>query len=423
LFWEDEMNASQRSAVIGRRTILKAAAAAAALQVTSPFIIRALGDTPVRIGMVDPVTGVYAAVAQGELEGAKLATDQLNKKGGILGRPVALLIEDSANDVGVGVQKTRKLIERDQVSFIIGDVNSGIALAMTQVTSEKKVLHIVSGGHTDPITGSSCSWNVFRVCNTTAMDANAIASTIISKLGKKWYFLTPDYAYGHSVQASFEKVLKAQGGSSAGSLIPIGTADYSAYLIQAKAYAPQVVINVMGGGDQVNSLKQFVQFGLDKQMAVAGTLCELESLRAMPDEARVGWWTMEWWWDQPDTPHVKEFNDDIKQRTGRAATARNWFGYASVHTAALIANQEKTLDPVQLAHALSGFKLPPEIALQPGAPQYRAEDHELMSTVFVGEAHPPKGDPDKLFTVRELVPGEKVAGSPEDTGCKLKWPA
>jgi branched-chain amino acid transport system substrate-binding protein len=422
LFWEDEMNASQRSAVIGRRTILKAGAAAAALQVTSPFIIRALGDTPVRIGMVDPVTGVYAAVAQGELEGAKLATDQVNKNGGILGRPLTLLIEDSANDVGVGVQKTRKLIERDQVSFIIGDVNSAIALAMTQVTSEKRVLHIVSGGHTDPITGSSCSWNVFRVCNTTAMDANAIALTIINKLGKKWYFLTPDYAYGHSVQGSFEKILKANGGTSAGSLIPIGTADYSAYLIQAKAFAPEVVINVMGGGDQVNSLKQFVQFGLDKQMAVAGTLCELESLRAMPNEARIGWWTMEWWWDQPDTPHVKEFNDAIKQRTGRAATARNWF-YASVHTTALIANQEKTLDPVKLAHALAGFKLPPEIALQPGAPEYRAEDHELMSTVFVGEAHAPKGDPDKLFTVRELLPGAKVAGSPEDTGCKLKWPA
>jgi branched-chain amino acid transport system substrate-binding protein len=417
------MNSSPRSRVIGRRAILKAGAASAALQVTSPFIVRALGDTPVRIGMVDPVTGVYAAVAQGELEGAKLATDQVNKNGGILGRPVTLLIEDSANDVGVGVQKTRKLIERDQVSFIIGDVNSAIALAMTQVTSEKRVLHIVSGGHTDPITGSSCSWNVFRVCNTTAMDANAIAQTIISKLGKKWYFLTPDYAYGHSVQASFEKILKAQGGTSAGSLIPIGTADYSAYLIQARAFAPEVVINVMGGGDQVNSLKQFVQFGLDKQMAVAGTLCELESLRAMPNEARIGWWTMEWWWDQPDTPHVKEFNDAIKQRTGRAATARNWFGFASVHTAALIANQEKTLDPLKLAHALAGFKLPPEIGLQPGAQEYRAEDHELMSTVFVGEAHAPKGDPDNLFTVRDLLPGAKVAGSPEDTGCKLKWPA
>ena len=416
------MNASRDSAV-GRRTFLKASAAAAALQVTSPFIIRALGDTPVRIGLVDPLTGVYAAIAQSEVEGAKLATEQVNKKGGILGRPVALLVEDSANDVGIGVQKTGKLIERDQVSFIIGDVNSGIALAMAQVTSEKKVLHIVSGGHTDAITGSSCSWNVYRVCNSTTMDANAIASTIMKKFGKKWYFLTPDYAYGHSVQASFERLLKAQGGTSAGSLVPLGTPDYSAYLIQAKAYGPQVLINVMGGGDQVNSLKQFVQFGLDKQMAVAGTLCELESLRAMPDEARIGWWTMEWWWDQPNTPHVKEFNSEIKQRTGREATARNWFGFVSVHTVALIANQENTLDPVKLARALSGFKLPPEIALQPNVPEYRAGDHELMSTIFVGEAHSPKGGPDNLFTVEELAPGLKVAGPVEDTGCKLHWPA
>ncbi len=180
------MNASQRSGVIGRRTILKAGAAIAALQVTSPSIIRAQGETPLRIGLVDPLTGVYAAIAQGEVEGARLATDQLNKRGGILGRPVELLVEDSANDVGIGVQKTRKLIERDQVSFIIGDVNSGIAIAMTQVTSEKKVLHIVSGGHTDPITGSSCSWNVFRVCNSTTMDANAIAATVMEKFGKKW---------------------------------------------------------------------------------------------------------------------------------------------------------------------------------------------------------------------------------------------
>ena len=294
-----------------------------------------------RIGFVDPLTGVYAAIAQNEVVGAKYATEEINKKGGILGRPVELLVEDSANDVGTGVQKTRKLIERDQANFIIGDVNSGIAIAMAQVTSEKKVLHIVGGGHTDPITGSSCSWNVFRVCNSTAMDANAIASTLMEKFGKKWYFLTPDYAYGHSVQAGFEKLLKAAGGTSSGSLVPIGTADYSAYLIQAKAYGPQVLINVMGGGDQVSSLKQFVQFGLDKQMAVGGTLFELESIRAVPDGARVGWWTMEWWWDQPGVPHVAEFNAAMKKITGGSATARNWFGYASVQTLALIANQEK----------------------------------------------------------------------------------
>jgi branched-chain amino acid transport system substrate-binding protein len=166
-----------------------------------------------------------------------------------------------------------------------------------------------------------------------------------------------------------------------------------------------VLINVMGGGDQVASLKQ------------------LESLRAVPNEARLGWWTMEWWWDQPNTPYVKEFAADMKSRTGRAATARNWFGYVSVQTLALIANQERTLDAVKLAHGLSDFKLPPQVALQPDAPDYRAGDHELMSAVFVGEAHPPKGDPDNMFTVHNLVPGAKAAGAVEDTGCKLQWPA
>jgi branched-chain amino acid transport system substrate-binding protein len=293
------MGTSRRSWSVDRRTILKSSAAIAAVQFSSPFVIKVRGETPVRIGMVDPLTGVYAAIAQGEVVGAKFAAEEINRKGGILGRPVELLVEDSANDVGTGVQKTRKLIERDQASFIIGDVNSGIALAMAQVTSEKKVLHIVSGGHTDVLTGSGCSWNMFRVCNSTTMDANAIATTLIEKFGKKWYFLTPDYAYGHSVQAGFEKVLKAAGGKSAGSLVPLGTPDYSSYLIQAKAFGPQVLINVMGGGDQVASLKQFVQFGMDKDMAVGGALFELESIRAVPDGARVGWWTMEWWWDQP----------------------------------------------------------------------------------------------------------------------------
>ena len=132
------MGTSRRSWPVDRRTVLRTGATLAAVQFASPFIIKARGETPVRIGMVDPLTGVYAAIAQNEVVGAKFAAEEINKKGGILGRPLELLVEDSANDVGTGVQKTRKLIERDQVSLIIGDVNSGIAIAMAQVTSEEK---------------------------------------------------------------------------------------------------------------------------------------------------------------------------------------------------------------------------------------------------------------------------------------------
>ena len=153
---------------IGRRTVIKAGLALGVSQVVgAPFIVSALGDEPVKIGMVNPLTGILSALAQSEVEGAKYAEAEINKKDGILGRQVELLVEDSANDVGTGVQKTRKLIERDKVDVIFGDVNSGIAYAMSQVTSEQKVFHIVPGGHTDPITGTDCKWNVFRVCNTT----------------------------------------------------------------------------------------------------------------------------------------------------------------------------------------------------------------------------------------------------------------
>ncbi|HZS84287.1 MAG TPA: ABC transporter substrate-binding protein [Stellaceae bacterium] len=411
------------SNIPSRRTVLKGGAAVVALQVASPFIIAARGETPVKIGMVDPITGVYAALAQSEVEGAKLAVERINKAGGVLGRSLELLVEDSANDTGTGVQKTRKLIDRDQVDVVLGDVNSGIAYAMSQVTNEKKKLHIVPGGHTDPITGKDCRWNVFRVCNTTTMDANAIADTLIEKFGKKWYFITPDYAYGHSVQAAFEKKLKEHGGTSAGDLVPIGTVDYSAYLIKAKSYGPQVLINVMGGVDQVNSLKQFVQFGLDKQMALGGSLLELESLLALPNEARIGWWVMEWYWNQPDVPHVKEFVADVKKATGKIATARHWFGFVAVNTVALAAAAAKSLDGVKMAQAMQGLKLPPEVALQPGTVEYRAGDHELMATVFAGEAQKPQGDPNDLFKVRSLVPGEKAAGPVEETGCHIQWPA
>ena len=177
---------SKFKASLHRRTFVQASLALGASQaIGAPFIVRALGDEPVKIGMVNPLTGVLSALAQSEVDGARYAEAEINKKGGILGRPVQLLVEDSANDVGTGVQKTQKLIDRDQVAAILGDVNSGIAYAMSQVTAERKVFHIVPGGHTDPITGTNCKWNVFRVCNTTSMDANAVTPELVKRFGKK----------------------------------------------------------------------------------------------------------------------------------------------------------------------------------------------------------------------------------------------
>ncbi|MGU7774155.1 ABC transporter substrate-binding protein [Burkholderia sp. MR1-5-21] len=420
------MKTPSRIPNLSRRAMLKSVAAATALQLAPPFIIESRGEAPLRIGMVDPLTGVYAADAQNEVIGAKLAVQQINTRGGILGRPVELLVEDSANDVGTGVQKARKLIERDQVTFLIGDVNSGIAQAIAQVSNEKKVLHIVSGGHTDTITGSDCKWNVFRVCNTTSMEANAVANLLFTKYGKKWHFITPDYAFGHTLQKAAAADLQKLGGTITGNeLTPLGTTDFSAYLIKARAAKPDVLLVLPQGSDMVNCLKQIAQFGISKDIHVAGLQQELESLASMPPEARVGIWMLEWYWKQPGVPGVEKFVADIRKvNGGKVPTARHWFGYTSVRTLAAIANKEQTLDSRKLAEALGGFELADDIKLQPNKVYYRKGDHQLMTSAFVGEAlSTPAGDPEDLFRVERVVAGDKTAPPESETGCKLQWPA
>jgi branched-chain amino acid transport system substrate-binding protein len=255
------------------------------------------------------------------------------------------------------------------------------------------------------------------------MEANAIADTLIEKFGKKWYFLTPDYAYGYALQSAFEQKLRQHGGEWQGALIPLGTVDYSRFLLDAKAYRPKVLIDIMGGEDQARSLEQIAQFGMMQDTAVGGALFELESILSVSDAARVGWWTMEWWWNQPDVPHVKAFDDLIRKRNNRAASARDWFGYAAVRTLAAVANQEKSLDPVALARALQGFTLPPDVALSAGRTFFRESDHQLMSPILVGEVHPPRGDPFDVFTVRATVGGEKAAGPANASQCRLTFPS
>ena len=128
-----------------RRSLLKAGLAVGISQVTSPFVLRARAAEVVKIGIADPLTGAYAALGKSELIGCRLAVEQMNEKGGILGRKVELVVEDSTSgDAGTAVQKARKLIDVDKVDFLLGNANSALSLAMAQVSNEKNILHIVA---------------------------------------------------------------------------------------------------------------------------------------------------------------------------------------------------------------------------------------------------------------------------------------
>jgi branched-chain amino acid transport system substrate-binding protein len=415
------------SKLFARRNVLKSGlgvgVSLAVTGIAAPLSVRARAEAPVKIGMIEPVTGGYGKLAAAEIAGARLAVEEINAAGGILGRPLDILIADSNNDVATGVAKAKQLIDRDEADFILGDLNSAVALAVMRVTAEKRKLHIVTGGHTNEITGVDCSWNVFRICKTATMEANAIADTLIEKFGKRWYFLTPNYVYGATLQTAFQQKLQDRGGIWAGDVIALGTVDYSRFLLNAAAFRPDVLINLMGGDDQANSLTQIVRFSMTQDMAVGGALFELESILAVPPAARVGWWTMEWWWNQPQVPEVKAFDSAIRARTGTAASARNWFGYAGVHVVAGIANQEKSLDPIVLARALQSYTLPRSIALDAERVVFNDRNHQLMSSVLVGEVHPPRADPFDVFTPHATVKGSDAAGSATASGCRLAFPS
>jgi branched-chain amino acid transport system substrate-binding protein len=407
---------------------MKAAAAAGVAQLASPFVLTARAADTVKIGLDNPLTGTFAALGKNELIGAQLAIEQINAKGGILERKVELLVEDSTSgDTATAVQKALKLIDRDKVDFLIGNINSALAQAMANTSFQKGMFHIVPGGHTDTVTGTQCHWNVFRVCNTTRMETNSVSKLLLDSYGKKWYFITTDYAFGHSLQEGFEASLKQANGTELGAdFTPLGTTDFSANLIKAQSANPDAIILLLAGDDMINCLKQAVQFGLNKKFHIAGAQQELEVNEGLPPEALFGDWVFEWYWKQPGVPHVEEFVADIRKRSGgKVPTARTWFGHAAIWTCKLAAEKAKSLEAIKLAKAMQGLVLPPEVALMPNNPYYRIGDNQLMPTLFVGQSQPapPGGDPEDLFKVSQLVKGDEAAPPVDQTGCKMEWPS
>jgi branched-chain amino acid transport system substrate-binding protein len=165
--------------IITRRRIVQAGAALGASAIFSPPILTfAQGETPIKIGMHDPLTGTYAAEGDSELRGAKMALAEVNAKGGIVGRKVDLLVEDEGANAGLAAQKAHKLIEQDKVNFLMGAVSSATALSVNQVAHEKGMLYMVTGGHTDPVrttpTATRCRQPMPSCWEVSAVPCSAI---------------------------------------------------------------------------------------------------------------------------------------------------------------------------------------------------------------------------------------------------------
>ncbi|MGA9026576.1 MAG: ABC transporter substrate-binding protein [Steroidobacteraceae bacterium] len=275
---------------------ISVAACVAALALSAST--RAAASDPVVIGIIDDFTGVYADVqGQGGVEAVKMAV--ADSGGSVLGRKVTVLSADHQNKPDIGASKFREWADQGGLNMLIGGSNTGVNIAMAKVALAKKVPFIPIGPGGSSLTGADCTpYSIHYAYDTTAL-ANGTASVIVKSGGKSWFFITADYAFGTQLQDSATKVINANGGKVLGAVrVPLGTTDFSSFLLQAQASGAQVLGLANAGTDFSNSLKSANEFGITKTMKPAALLAFLSDIHSLTLQTAQGLYlTTAWYWD------------------------------------------------------------------------------------------------------------------------------
>jgi branched-chain amino acid transport system substrate-binding protein len=221
-----------------------------------------ISDDVVKIGVLNDQSGLYADLGgPGSVVAARMAAEDMG--GAVLGKPIEIIYADHQNKADVGAAIARRWFDVDHVDMVIDFANSSVALAVEQVAKERNRIAIATAVGTTDFTGKACtpteaSWLYDSYALTTSLARAALAKGLDT-----WFFITVDYAFGHSLEADTRRAVEAGGGKVLGSVRhPLNTADFSSYLLQAKASGAKVVALANGGGDMITATKQANEFGL-----------------------------------------------------------------------------------------------------------------------------------------------------------------
>jgi branched-chain amino acid transport system substrate-binding protein len=411
-----ESEPKDRSSV-SRKDFLAAGVGAAAVAGAGSVVATTLGYAPaaaveiapILIGDVDETSGVYAVSGSSQSLGKKVAVAEWNARGGVLGRQIQLIHADTAAKPDVAVPNATKLIEQDNVDVLVGEVSSGVGLALSALAQRLGIVYVAAGTHDTTITGSNAHPVTFRTTAANSMLANATAKALLP-YGKKWFFITPDYAYGHSAQAGFQQVLEANGGQSLGNELtafPTNSGDFTAQLTKAKNSGADVLVLSWYGGDLVNGMKQYVQLGLDKVFKqVGGPLNGVEVALGYGVENNRGIWGAPW---APDYPTDGSKQLGVKLRAAGAAYVdwRMYLGWLAAEAAITGILRAGTTEANRLSQAMEGLTFN---GLQKKFCHIRSCDHQNELDVLVTEAIPKSQwkYPNQFFKINQIVPASET---------------
>jgi len=365
-----------------RRRILTGAAALTGVA-AAPALLRAqtgASGGPIKIGHLTPLTGFLGALGEYAVMGIKLATEEINAGGGVLGRQLEVISEDSVNPQ-VAASKAQRMIERDGVAVLMGEISSASALTISQVAARNKKLFISIGARSDTLRGKDCNRYTFHVDIPVTVMVKAVGQSLVrDKLvqGKKIFALTADYLFGHDLSKAAKRFYADNGATViADELVATDVTDFSPYLLKIRQARPDVVSTNLAGNQVTNFVKQYAEFGLP--YPVVGFNLNTADAWAAGEGNLGGIWPTVWHHDL-QTPGSKAFVEKFKAKYGKVPENHAWIEYVSLKILAQAINETKSTDSDKL---IAYFETEAQFdVLKARKAYFRSWDHQLMQEAY-----------------------------------------
>ncbi len=395
--------------------------AASAATFSSINVIAAPTKTLV-VGLDVPQTGPYSDQGQDQLKAYRLAIEEINAHGGVMGMKVQESVGDDQTKAPVAVENARCMIERDGAVMVTGGSSTATAIAVSGLCQEKKTIFMATLTHGDETTDVNCHYHTFRRYNNAHMSAQAMAKTLLTKYGTgRWFHITADYSWGHSVYDNLTAVVEPKGAKTIKNvLLPLGTTDFSSALSQAQAAKPDVLVITEFGKDMVNCLNQSAGFGLTKSAKILCPLVDEYMAKGAGDnfDNVVSTAPFYWKYHAAKYPEAKKFVEAFTKKYGTPPSNGAECAYIDMYQWKGGIERAGSLDPAKFIAKMENYHW----SGTKGPEYWRAFDHQGINTVLVLEGIP-RAQRETAFDfakVLEVHDGDTVAIPQSASKCKIE---
>ena len=407
-----------------RRSVLKASAAfAGASAIGFPAIVHAQTDK-IKIGHLTPLTGFLGALGAYAQLGIRMAEEEINKSGGVMGRQLDIMSEDSVNPA-TAATKAQRMLDQDGATVLMGEINSASAVTIMQVAARNKRLYMQIGARSDALRGKNCNKYTFHVDIPSTVMVNAVGKALVRDnmmKDKKFYTLTADYIFGHDLARAAKSFFDANGGKLIGDeLIATDVTDFSPYLLKIRQAKPDIVCSNLAGNQVTNLIKQYAEFGLPFPI-VGFNLNTADAWAAGEGNLSGTWPTV--WYHTLEEPASKAFVANFIKKNGKPPENHTWIEYVSLKMMAQAMNETKSTDTDKL---VAYFEKETQFDILKGRQGYfRAWDHQLMQEAypFTVKAKGKSKDQWDMLELGGAIPGPKeslevIALTKEQNPCSM----